>query len=63
MTLLAHTTSDRHSLARSLRVMAAAGTEVQLTMTSDQARALAADLDRLGARQWLRARLGSNWDE
>ena len=49
MTLLAHTTSDRHSLARSLRVMAAAGTEVQLTMTSDQARALAADLDRLGS--------------
>ena len=42
MTLLAHT------LARSLRVMAAAGAEVQLTMTSDQARALAADLDRLG---------------
>ena len=49
MTLLARTTSDRHSLARRLRVMAATGTEVQLTMTSDQARALAADLDRLGS--------------
>lgn len=48
MTPITRTTSDRHSLARSLRVMAAAGNEVQLTMTSDQARALAADLDRLG---------------
>ena len=37
MTPITRTTSDR----RSLRVMAAAGTEVQITMTSDQARASA----------------------